>query len=83
MNKKIPKSSNKGYSLCEAVADLVWNYVCDIEKGKVSQPADSRDLVHSCINWAAEFEAKNKGRVWDGEYLEEIDAFYTEKLKNL
>ena len=73
----------KTYSLCEAVADLVWNYVADIKDGKISGPADSRELVHSCIEWAAEFEAKNKGREWDGEYMEEIDEFYLQKINAL
>jgi hypothetical protein len=31
--------------------------------------------------WTDEFEAKNKGREWDGEFFEEIDAFVEGKIK--
>ena len=33
-------------------------------------------------NWAFEFEALNKGRVWDGEWIEEVATFVENKLKN-
>ena len=34
-------------------------------------------------NWAFEFEALNKGRVWDGEWIEEVAAFVENKLNKL
>jgi hypothetical protein len=71
------------YSLCEVVADLMWNLATDLESGKVAPIPDSREVVRRVIEWAEEFEAKNAGREWDGEYVEEIDAFYAEKTKNL
>lgn len=33
-------------------------------------------------NWAFEFEALNKGRVWDGEWIEGVATFVENKLKN-
>ena len=34
-------------------------------------------------NWAFEFEALNKGRVWDDEWIEEVAAFVENKLNKL
>lgn len=66
--------SDSVHSLCEAVADIAYNAGCD-----GLQIPDSRAMMQSFISWAAEFEEKNKGREWDGEYIEEIDAFYAAK----
>ena len=38
------------------------------------------DLLHE---WTMEFEQKNKGREWDGEFFEEVDAFFKEKVKHI
>ncbi len=32
--------------------------------------------------WTNEFEVKNKGREWDGEFFDEIEAFCAEKNKS-
>ena len=42
--------------------------------------ADQRD---ACSNWTDEFEQINKGRLWDGEWMEEIEQFVENKIKNL
>lgn len=34
-------------------------------------------------NWATEFEKRNEGRDWDGEYVDEIDEFIGEKIFNM
>jgi hypothetical protein len=39
-------------------------------------PQDSRELPRLVIEWAEIFEARNAGREWDGEYLEEIETFF-------
>lgn len=31
-------------------------------------------------NWANEFEKANKGKVWDGEFFDEIDIFCNKKI---
>jgi hypothetical protein len=81
--KQAAKERDRVYSLSEAVADLTWNLTSDMEAGKVGHIPDSREVIRLCIEWANEFEAKNAGREWDGEYMEAIDAFYTEKIKSL
>ncbi len=32
--------------------------------------------------WADEFEELNKNRQWDGEFIEEIEIFYNNKINN-
>ena len=32
------------------------------------------------IEWAKEFNAKNKGRVWDGEWYDELEEFFNYKI---
>lgn len=74
--------SKETYSLCEVVADLMWNLVSDVETDRIPPlDPDSRETVRLVIVWAHEFEQKNKGREWNGEYMEEIDKFYSEKIK--
>jgi len=66
------------YNLCETVADLAMNF-----QTKEWKPEDSRRVIALIIEWAQEFTLKNEGRVWDGEYMEEIDAFFEVKYKEL
>jgi uncharacterized Fe-S cluster-containing radical SAM superfamily enzyme len=65
---------NEIHSLCEAVADLSANFIV-----APVLPGNSRDMTELCIMWAREFEQQNAGREWDGEYIEEIDAFFEKK----
>ena len=45
---------------------------------------EGRGGIYSILHdWAMEFEQKNKGREWDGEFLEEVDAFFEEKVKHI
>jgi hypothetical protein len=71
------------YSLCETVADLALWAGHDLAKGLWKRPPDSRELVRLLIEWSEEFERDNAGREWDGEYLEAIDSFYRQKIKEL
>lgn len=61
------------YSLCEAVADLAFNWGAEDWI-----PNNSRDVTMFCIQWAEEFE-----RQWtedfENEYLDEIDKFFNLK----
>lgn len=66
----------ENYSLCEAVADLAHNFAF-----APLWPGNSREFVRLCIEWAEIFEARNVDREWDGEYIEEIDAFFIEQYK--
>jgi hypothetical protein len=71
VSKPIPKAL---YDFGEAVADLTHNF-----SFAEFLPEDSREFTRLCVEWASEFEVKHAGRVWDGEYIEEIDAFFTAK----
>lgn len=64
------------YSLCEVVADLALNFASAEVK-----PENSRELARLIIEWAEVFEARHKDRDWEGEYLEEIDAFFYEQYE--
>jgi hypothetical protein len=82
--KQAAKERDRVYSLSEAVADLTWNLTSDMEAGKVGHIPDSREVIRLCIEWANEFEAANAGEQWiDREYMEAIDAFYSDKIKSL
>lgn len=65
------KTTPSSYSLCEAVADIAMNLAL-----APRHPEDSRETISLAIEWAEAFEAKNKDREWDGEYIEEIDAYF-------
>jgi len=65
------------FSLCEAVADLAWNMGTVRDE---AYPEDSRAAIQAIIQWAEDFEAMNKGREWDGEYMEEIDAYFVKRF---
>jgi hypothetical protein len=70
----------KTYSLLEAAVDIAMIVQWAIEENKWTPPQDSRDCVSMVISAAQEFEEKNADRVWDGEYLEEIEHFTLRKL---
>lgn len=44
--------------------------------------ADSRSHEDTLTVWANEFNEKHRNREWDGEYMEEIEDFYSEKVKS-
>lgn len=68
--------SKSQYSLCEAVSDI------SMLMGYYGfRFPDSRLGVSESIEWAQEFESLHNGRKWDGEYIEEIDAFAITKMK--
>jgi hypothetical protein len=65
------------YGLCEVVSDLTAHFMT-----QPSLPANSRDVVQLCVDWAAEFEARHGDTDWNEvDYLETIDAFFTEKYR--
>ncbi len=65
------------YSLCEAVSDLTSLFMTQPQL-----PANSRDVVQLCVDWAAEFEARHESEDWaEVDYLETIDAFFMAKYR--
>jgi hypothetical protein len=65
------------FALCEAVSDLTALFVI-----QPHLPANSREVVQLCVGWAAEFEKRHGDTDWaEVEYLETIDAFFTEKYR--
>jgi len=65
------------YALCEAVSDLTALFMTQSRL-----PANSRDVVQLCVDWAAEFEARHGDTDWvEVEYLDTIDAFFAEKYR--
>lgn len=45
-----------------------------------TQESEGQFGVHELIkNWTDEFELTNKGRSWDGEFLEEVEKFFNKK----
>lgn len=65
------------YSLCEAVADLAMMFATP--RYAPHLPDDSRETIRLVIEWAHDFEALNKDREWDGEYMEEIEAYFHQR----
>ena len=66
------------YALCEAVADIAHTAgLCKFYSG------DSREDIALFIEWAQEFERLNEGIGWgkDRDYIDEIDKFAADKLK--
>lgn len=61
--------------LLETVADLAY-----LAGAAGYYSGDSRRDTDNIIGWAKEFEALNKGREWDGEYMEEIESFFKTKI---
>lgn len=70
----------KIYSLCEAVADLAWNFAC-----APVVPGDSREVVSLSIAWAQEFEDAWGARTWledtGPDYLIAIDEWFLLKYR--
>lgn len=68
---------NIPYALCEAVSDLTALFMA-----QPRLPANSRDVVQLCVDWAAEFEKRHQGDDWaEGDYLETIGVFFDEKYR--
>lgn len=68
---------NIPYALCEAVSDLTALFI-----QQPALPANSRDVVQLCVDWAAEFETRHGSTDWtEVEYLETIDAFFADKYR--
>ncbi len=42
----------------------------------------SGQAMSDIIEWAKEFNNKNKGRVWDGEWYDELEEFFSDKIKS-
>lgn len=59
----------------ETFYDLCVNYGTDCALGNY-WCEDSRSAMDVMLRWANEFNTLHHGREWDGEYMEEIDAFY-------
>lgn len=41
----------------------------------------SGQAMDDIIDWAKEFTEKNMNRVWDGEWYDELEEFFNEKIK--
>lgn len=68
---------NIPFALCEAVSDLTAFFMT-----MPQLPADSREVVRLCVDWAAEFETQNEASDWiDGDYLEVIGAYFEQKYR--
>lgn len=69
------------YRFSEAVFDLAfnWGHAAALQTKTVAE--DSQEMARLVIEWAEEFETKNEGREWNGEYTEEIDQFFEEKYR--
>jgi len=68
------------YSFAETLHDITTQFADYLAKNPGCRPQDSRELVQTCIQWAELFERDNAGREWDGEYLEEIEAFFEKQI---
>lgn len=42
----------------------------------------SGQAMSDIIEWAKEFNNKNKGRDWDGEWYDELEEFFNDKIKS-
>ena len=68
---------NIPFALCEAVSDLTALFMT-----KPQLPADSREVVRLCVDWAAEFETRHEADDWiEGDYLETIGDFFERKYR--
>jgi len=60
----------------------------------INQDYDNKDIVYETgnmygtmgicelmVKWTNEFEELNKGRNWDGEWMDEVDKFFRKKLE--
>lgn len=74
MKTSTAKAAKERYDFAEAVADLSAMFTNPDFAPEV--PEDSRETVRLVIEWAEIFQARNADREWDGEYLEEIEAFF-------
>lgn len=71
----------------ETLFDLAVMLGADLSGDKIDRRertgecfADSRGHQDVLIGWANEFNFKNAGREWDGEYMDEIEDFYNVKI---
>jgi hypothetical protein len=69
--------TTESYGLCEAVSDLTSLFMT-----QAKLPANSRDTCSFIIDWAEEFDRRHAETDWaEVEYLETIDAFFSEKYR--
>lgn len=61
--------------LCEAVFEFSQLWAYKVNKGE-TVPEDSREWFRLSLEWAQEFEKKNEGREWDGEFIDEAESFF-------
>ncbi len=67
------------YDLCVDYGNWFAKYNGDVSK----LFPDSRETFDTLLGWANEFNTKNVGRQWDGEYMEEVDDFFEAKVAEL
>jgi hypothetical protein len=80
------KETRQAYDVNEAVCDIAMTVGFYMGKGrldleKLENVDGSRGLVSWIIDKAECFEAANRGREWDGEYIEEIDEYSMECMR--
>lgn len=64
----------------------MWALAYERKNSKLEEYMESNGtggMYDCCEVWAFEFENLNKGRQWDGEFFEEIELFFENKVKGL
>ena len=66
-------------TMSEAVADALFtpNVV-----SKISEEMGTGGLYELAMQWTDEFEKKNEGRDWDGDFFDELESFLSSKNKS-
>jgi len=78
---------NEVHSFAETISIMTANIFGETERylsfSKLYPESEAGyiERLNVIISWAKDFEQKNEGRGWDGEYMDEIDTFLNEKLK--
>lgn len=67
----------------EIVSNLYTSFLESYEHIRDKYIQDSREWVSLCIDWTNEFEKKNAGRQWDGEWIDEVYDFTKQKIEEL
>lgn len=71
VNTAPEENKNARFYFGESVSDLARSFAT-----AEFVPDDSMEFHRLVIAWAEEFEKKHAGRVWDGEWIEEIEAHF-------
>lgn len=66
------------YEIVQTIAlnEANFSVLSDIRESK-----GQGGLYEIAEKWTLEFESINNGRIWDGEFFDEIDKFIMDKLK--